>query len=155
MEKLYVNEIGPDGEVRASYRKLHMFDVEVDGVVYAESDHEQAGREVVVSELTGGTKLGMSICYDLRFPELYRELMHPPCDLLSVPAAFTYTTGLAHWELLLLLAVALGWGDRNWTPSDLRSLIQQEVEGYGDLTEEELKGGILLRKGMFLSAGRT
>jgi NADH-quinone oxidoreductase subunit G len=60
----------------------------------------------------------------------------------------------AHWELLLLLAVALGWGDRNWTPSDLRRLIQQEVEGYADVTEEELKGGILLKKGMFLSAGR-
>ena len=60
----------------------------------------------------------------------------------------------AHWELLLLLAVALGWGDRNWTPSDLRALIQKEVEGYADVTEEELKGGILLKKGMFLSAGR-
>jgi predicted amidohydrolase len=46
-------------------------------------------------------RVGLSVCYDLRFPELYRELMHPPCDLISVPAAFTYTTGLAHWELLL------------------------------------------------------
>ena len=46
-------------------------------------------------------RVGLSVCYDLRFPELYRELMHPPCDLLSVPAAFTHTTGLAHWELLL------------------------------------------------------
>ena len=49
----------------------------------------------------GALRVGLSVCYDLRFPELYRELMHPPCDLLSVPAAFTYTTGLAHWELLL------------------------------------------------------
>jgi hypothetical protein len=61
----------------------------------------------------------------------------------------------AHWDLLLLLAVALGWGDRNWTPSDIRALIQQEVEGYADVTEEELRGGILLKKGMFLRAGRA
>jgi predicted molibdopterin-dependent oxidoreductase YjgC len=61
----------------------------------------------------------------------------------------------AHWELLLLLAVELGWGDRHWTPSDIRALIQQEVEGYAETTEEELKGGILLKKGMFLSAGRA
>jgi deaminated glutathione amidase len=49
----------------------------------------------------GPLRVGLSICYDLRFPELYRALMSPPCDVLSVPAAFTYTTGLAHWELLL------------------------------------------------------
>ena len=66
--------IGPDGEVQARYCKLHMFDVEVDGVVYAESDHEQPGDQVVVSELAGGARLGMSICYDVRFPELYRSL---------------------------------------------------------------------------------
>jgi NADH-quinone oxidoreductase subunit G len=59
----------------------------------------------------------------------------------------------AHWELLLLLAVALGWGDRNWTPADLRRQIQAEVEGYGDVTEEELKGGILMKKGTFVPVG--
>jgi deaminated glutathione amidase len=93
--------IGPDGEVRTSYRKLHMFDVEVDGVLYAESDHEQAGREVVVSALTGGTKLGMSICYDLRFPELYRTLSSRGAQVISVPAAFTLATTRDHWEVLL------------------------------------------------------
>jgi len=93
--------IGPDGEVRSAYRKLHMFDVEVDGVLYAESDHEQAGREVVVSPLTGGTKLGMSICYDLRFPELYRALSSRGAQVLSVPAAFTLATTRDHWEVLL------------------------------------------------------
>jgi deaminated glutathione amidase len=93
--------IGPDGEVRAAYRKLHMFDVEVDGVVYAESDHEQAGREVVVSELTGGTKLGMSICYDLRFPELYRALSERGSEVISIPAAFTLATTRDHWEVLV------------------------------------------------------
>jgi NADH-quinone oxidoreductase subunit G len=58
-----------------------------------------------------------------------------------------------HWELLLLLAVALGWGNRNWTPEDLRRQIQVEVEGYADVTEEELKGGILMKKGTFVSVG--
>ncbi len=66
--------VGPDGEVRAVYRKLHMFDVEVDGDVYAESATEDPGEEVVLSELAGGMPLGMSICYDVRFPELYRIL---------------------------------------------------------------------------------
>ena len=69
--------VGPDGEVKAVYRKLHMFDVEVDGVLYKESDHEQPGSEMVVSELASGVGLGMSICYDVRFPELYRQLAVP------------------------------------------------------------------------------
>jgi predicted amidohydrolase len=90
--------VGPDGEVRATYRKLHMFDVEVDGVVYAESEHEQAGDEVVCSELADGTKLGMSICYDLRFAELYRRLA---AEVVSVPSAFTLATTRDHWEILL------------------------------------------------------
>ena len=93
--------VGPDGEVRASYRKLHMFDVEVDGVVYAESDHEQPGEEVVVSELADGTKLGMSICYDVRFPELYRALSERGALLITVPAAFTLATTRDHWEVLI------------------------------------------------------
>ncbi|MDQ5872032.1 MAG: molybdopterin-dependent oxidoreductase, partial [Acidobacteriota bacterium] len=59
----------------------------------------------------------------------------------------------AHWELFLLLAAALGWGDRSWTPADIRALIREEVEGYGDVTEEELAGGGLMRKGLFVSTG--
>jgi predicted amidohydrolase len=93
--------IGPDGEIRASYRKLHMFDVEVDGVLYAESDHEQPGEEIVVSELADGTILGMSICYDVRFPELYRSLSERDAQVVSVPAAFTLATTRDHWEVLL------------------------------------------------------
>ena len=58
-----------------------------------------------------------------------------------------------HWELLLLVSVALGFGDRNWTPLDLRRQIQNEVEGYGDVTEEELEGGMLMKKGTFVSVG--
>jgi deaminated glutathione amidase len=93
--------VGADGEVRAVYRKLHMFDVEVDGDVYAESAHEDAGEEVVVSELPGAVKLGMSICYDVRFPELYRMLAVRGAQVLLVPAAFTLATTRDHWEVLL------------------------------------------------------
>ena len=65
---------GPDGEARATYRKIHMFDVEVGGTSYRESDTDEPGDEVVVSSTADGVELGLSICYDLRFPELYREL---------------------------------------------------------------------------------
>jgi predicted amidohydrolase len=93
--------IGPDGELRSVYRKLHMFDVEVDGVTYAESRDEDPGDEVVVSELADGTRIGLSICYDVRFPELYRSLVAQGAELLTVPAAFTLATTRDHWEVLL------------------------------------------------------
>ena len=92
---------GPDGAVRAVYRKLHMFDVEVEGVRYAESEHEEHGSDVVVSGLADGTPLGMSICYDVRFPELYRELSERHARVLTVPSAFTLATTRDHWEVLL------------------------------------------------------
>ena len=66
--------VGPDGEIRAVYRKIHMFDIEVDGVVYRESEHSEPADEVVLSETANGVALGLTICYDLRFPELYRIL---------------------------------------------------------------------------------
>ena len=93
--------VGPDGEPRAIYRKLHMFDVEVDGTVYAESEREQPGDEVVCSELAGGVGLGMSICYDVRFPELYQALAARGAQVIAVPAAFTLATTRDHWEVLL------------------------------------------------------
>ncbi|HLH65495.1 MAG TPA: carbon-nitrogen hydrolase family protein [Solirubrobacteraceae bacterium] len=93
--------VGPDGQVRAVYRKIHLFDVEVDGAVYAESATEDAGEEIVVSELSGGALLGMSICFDLRFCELYRILALRGAQLLAVPAAFTLPTTRDHWEVLL------------------------------------------------------
>lgn len=93
--------VGPDGQVRAIYRKIHMFDVEVDGVSYAESDHEEAGRDVIVTELAGGVRLGMSVCYDVRFPELYGVLSARGAQLISVPSAFTLATTRDHWEVLL------------------------------------------------------
>ena len=93
--------VGPDGAVKAVYRKLHMFDVEVDGMLYAESEHEQAGDEVVVSDLADETKLGMSVCYDVRFPELYRLLGVQGAEIVSIPSAFTLATTRDHWEVLL------------------------------------------------------
>ncbi len=93
--------VGPDGELRATYRKLHLFDVEVEGVLYAESEHERAGEEIVSSELGDGTPLGLSICYDVRFPELYRVLSARGAEILTVPSAFTLATTRDHWEVLL------------------------------------------------------
>jgi predicted amidohydrolase len=93
--------VGSDGEIRATYRKVHMFDVEVDGVSYAESANEQPGDEVVLSELAGGNRLGMSICYDLRFPELYRALVVGGAEVFAVPSAFTLATTRDHWEVLI------------------------------------------------------
>ncbi|WP_354701135.1 Deaminated glutathione amidase [Paraconexibacter sp. AEG42_29] len=92
---------GRDGATRAVYRKLHLFDVDVDGRRYRESDAEDAGTEMVVSELGEGIGLGLSICYDLRFPELYRALSAAGARVLCVPAAFTLATTRDHWELLL------------------------------------------------------
>jgi deaminated glutathione amidase len=91
----------PDGELRALYRKIHMFDVEVGGVQYRESEHSEPAAELVVSETAGGVPLGLTICYDLRFPELYRILALRGARIVTVPANFTRVTGEAHWEVLL------------------------------------------------------
>src|SRR4051812_8848409 len=93
--------VGPDGEIRATYRKVHMFDVVVEGTVYHESEHEEPGEELAVSEAAGGVELGLSICYDLRFPEVYRILAIRGARIFSVPAAFTVPTTRDHWEVLL------------------------------------------------------
>jgi len=92
--------IGPDGADLAVYRKIHMFDVEAGGVAYRESDHETPGEEIV-SAPVDGVELGLSVCYDLRFPELYRILAVRGARLLAVPAAFTAATGRDHWQPLL------------------------------------------------------
>jgi predicted amidohydrolase len=93
--------ISPDGEIRAVYRKIHMFDVTIDGIAYRESEHEAAGEEIVLSDTAGGVELGLTICYDLRFPELYRILALRGARVLLVPAAFTLATTRDHWETLL------------------------------------------------------
>ena len=93
--------IGPDGEVRATYRKVHMFDVEVDGTAYRESEHEEAGDEPVLSATADGVELGLSVCYDVRFPELYRVLAVRGARILLIPAAFTLATTREHWATLV------------------------------------------------------
>ena len=93
--------VGPDGDIRAVYRKIHMFDVEVGGVEYRESEHSEPADELVLSEMTNGVSLGLTICYDLRFPELYRILALRGARVITVPANFTRVTGEAHWEVLL------------------------------------------------------
>ena len=92
--------IDPAGEDVAVYRKIHMFDVDVDGVAYRESAHEQAGEEIVTAAVDE-LPVGMTVCYDLRFPELYRSLAARGALLFTIPSAFTAPTGRAHWEVLL------------------------------------------------------
>ena len=92
--------IGPGGEDLATYRKIHMFDVEAGGVAYRESEHEQPGTELVTA-LVGELSVGLTVCYDLRFPELYRILALREAKLIAVPSAFTTATGRDHWEVLL------------------------------------------------------
>ncbi|WP_082675516.1 carbon-nitrogen hydrolase family protein [Aureimonas ureilytica] len=91
---------GPDGGELARYRKIHLFDVETaDGIVYRESDSVARGEEVVTYQL-GGVTMGCAICYDIRFPELFRKLRDRGADVIVLPAAFTLMTGKDHWEVL-------------------------------------------------------
>jgi predicted amidohydrolase len=108
---------GPDGGLRAVYRKIHLFDVTAGATVYRESDDVTPGAELVTAEIDPGeavpgrsaetaapaapVTLGLTICYDLRFPELYRSLALRGAQVFCVPAAFTVYTGAAHWEVLL------------------------------------------------------
>jgi len=96
----------PDGRLVARYRKIHLFDVDLpDGTKLLESGATSEGREPIVAEIGGGqapsAKLGMTICYDVRFPELYRKLVNEGVRIVTVPAAFTVTTGKDHWHVLL------------------------------------------------------
>ena len=92
--------IDPAGELVGAYRKIHLFDVDVGGVAYRESDAEQPGSEIVVVA-AGDLELGLTVCYDLRFPELYRILALRGARAFTVPSAFTAHTGRDHWEVLL------------------------------------------------------
>ena len=92
--------VGSDGELNGVYRKIHMFDVTVGDKEYRESTTQEAGDEVVVSEARGAS-LGLTVCYDLRFPELFRILAIRGARVLTLPAAFTKVTGAAHWDVLV------------------------------------------------------
>ncbi len=95
----------PDGSAAAHYDKLHLFGFDNGTERYDEGRTLQAGEQAVALQVQSRAgqpwRVGLSVCYDLRFPELYRALMQPPCDLICVPSAFTHTTGQAHWEVLL------------------------------------------------------
>jgi predicted amidohydrolase len=101
--------VGPSGAVRAVYRKLHMFDVQIDGRSYRESDIELPGEEIVLSETSAGAGttdapgvgLGLAVCYDLRFPEIFRVLAVRGARILALPSAFTLPTTRDHWEVLI------------------------------------------------------
>ena len=101
--------IGPDGALLAAYRKIHLFDVALQAVAFRESDTIAPGDEACVVSLAMGAAsgtapgfvVGLTLCYDIRFPELYRMLTLAGATVVTVPAAFTATTGPAHWELLL------------------------------------------------------
>ena len=93
--------IGPDGAQLAVYRKIHLFDVDLPGrVTVKESEVKLAGAEVVSARTPRGA-IGLSVCYDLRFPELYRRLAFAGAEILTVPSCFTFPTGEAHWDALL------------------------------------------------------
>jgi predicted amidohydrolase len=93
--------IGPDGAVAARYDKIHMFDVQLNaGNIYRESESFAAGGEAVLAA-TPKVKLGMTVCYDVRFPHLFRDLARSGAEVIAVPAAFTRITGEAHWHVLL------------------------------------------------------
>ena len=141
----------PDGSLAARYDKMHLFAFDNGRERYDEGRVLEAGAETVALQ-AGPLRVGLSVCYDLRFPELYRALMQPPCDLLCVPSAFTWTTGQAHWELLLraravenqcvVLAPAQGGlhesGRRTWG----RSMI---IDPWGEVLAQQAEGeGVVL-----------
>lgn len=92
--------IGTDGDIIAAYRKIHLFDITIDDRSVTESMKYSAGSEVILA-YAAGIRMGLSICYDMRFPELYREMAASGVDLIFMPSSFTELTGAAHWEVLV------------------------------------------------------
>jgi len=146
--------IDPNGEVLATYDKIHMFDVDLGGgEVYRESSSYQAGDSAIITKTPWGN-LGMSICYDVRFPALYRALAEAGATMISVPAAFTRVTGEAHWHVLLraraiengcfIFAAAQGGAHENGRETFGHSLI---VDPWGHvLAEGDTEPGIVMAK---------
>ena len=145
----------PDGSLTARYDKIHLFRYDNGRESYDEGRVIEPGSEPQ-SVQAGALRVGLSVCYDLRFPELYRKLTfeqpHAPCDLLSVPSAFTYTTGSAHWHVLLraraienqcyVIAPAQGGTHPNGRRTYGHSLI---VDPWGEIVGELPEGeGVVL-----------
>lgn len=137
----------PSGEAVARYDKIHLFRYENDaGERYDEARTLVAGDAPKAFD-AGGLRVGLSICYDLRFPELYRSLMQPPCDLICVPSAFTHPTGSAHWHVLLraraienqayVIAAAQGGRHENGRRTYGHSVI---VDPWGEVVAERDEG---------------
>ena len=135
----------PDGELVGCYRKLHLFDVDLPGrVTVCESDTRAPGSEVVVVPTEVGT-LGLSVCYDLRFPELYRRLARAGAEILLVPSAFTFPTGAAHWEVLCR---ARAIENQSYVlAADQTGLSPNGVPDYGDSCIIDPWGRVLARAG--------
>jgi predicted amidohydrolase len=146
--------IAPDGTILASYDKIHMFDIDLpDGESYRESANYQPGETAVISDLPWG-RIGLTICYDLRFPALYRALAESGAAFLTVPSAFTRKTGEAHWHTLLraraietgcfVFAAAQGGTHENKRETFGHSLI---VSPWGEiLAEGGTEPGVFLAK---------
>ena len=146
--------IGPDGFVIASYDKIHMFDIDLPGgESYRESANYQPGETAVIADLPWG-RIGLTICYDVRFPALYRALAESGASFLTVPSAFTRNTGAAHWHTLLraraietgcfVFAAALGVMHENKRETFGHSLI---VDPWGTvLAEGGVEPGVFLAK---------
>ncbi|MGF1763984.1 carbon-nitrogen hydrolase family protein [Aliivibrio kagoshimensis] len=145
--------IDDSGEIRASYEKLHMFDVDVEDKhhSYRESDTFEAGEAIKLVDTPIG-RVGLSICYDVRFPHLYSELRRQGADIIVVPAAFTKVTGRAHWDVLLRaraietqcwVIAAAQWGEHNaeretWGHSMI-------IDPWGSIDKEQKEGtGVLV-----------
>ncbi|MDF2620143.1 MAG: Nitrilase/cyanide hydratase and apolipoprotein N-acyltransferase [Xanthobacteraceae bacterium] len=135
--------IGPDGAILARYDKIHMFDVDLpNGDVYRESEAYRPGELAVAADLPG-IRLGFTICYDLRFPALFRALAEAGAGMIAVPAAFTQSTGEAHWHILLraraietgcfVLAAAQGGTHENGRKTFGHSLI---IDPWGKVLAE-------------------
>jgi deaminated glutathione amidase len=140
--------VDPRGAIAARYRKIHLFDVDIPGgAVLRESDATRAGEELVVADI-GGAKVGLSICYDVRFPELYRRLVKDRgAEVLLVPAAFTAHTGAAHWHILLRaraienqvwVVAAAQWGQHNEKRQSFGHTMV--VDPWGSIVGEQATG---------------
>ncbi len=141
----------PQGEIAATYDKIHMFDVDLEGgESYRESKNYQPGNTAVLTDLPWG-KLGMTICYDLRFPQLYRKLAQLGASIVTIPSAFTEATGRAHWRTLLraraietgcfVLAAAQGGLHENGRKTYGHSAI---IAPWGDVLAESEKNPCIL-----------